>query len=129
MKTFTPRERVKAAMNLQHPDRVPLMCQFSIGSMMNQLKPNPVEFWYDKNVFADGLVPPPPPASAPIPRAPSPSPTPQPPRSVPKPSTFLTPFTIPASYDQPLSTVGCQPAETATPTHSSSVSPPELPHP
>ena len=56
MKTFTPRERVKAAMNLQHPDRVPLMCQFSIGSMMNQLKPNPVEFWYDKNVFADGLV-------------------------------------------------------------------------
>jgi uroporphyrinogen-III decarboxylase len=56
MKTFTSRERVKAAMNLQHPDRVPLMCQFSIGSMMNQLKPNPVEFWYDKNVFADGLV-------------------------------------------------------------------------
>ena len=56
MKTFTPRERVKAAMNMQHPDRVPLMCQFSIGSMMNQLKPNPVEFWYDKNVFADGLV-------------------------------------------------------------------------
>jgi hypothetical protein len=56
MKTFTSRERVKAAMNLQHPDRVPLMCQFSIGSMMTQLKPNPVEFWYDKNVFADGLI-------------------------------------------------------------------------
>ncbi len=56
MKTFTSRERVKAAMNLQHPDRVPLMCQFSIGSMMNQLKPNPVEFWYDKYVFADGLI-------------------------------------------------------------------------
>ena len=56
MKTFTSKERVKAAMNLQHPDRVPLMCQFSIGSMMNQLKPNPVEFWYDKYVFADGLV-------------------------------------------------------------------------
>ncbi len=56
MKTFTSKERVKAAMNLQHPDRVPLMCQFSIGSMMTQLKPNPVEFWYDKNVFADGLI-------------------------------------------------------------------------
>ena len=56
MKTFTSRERVKAAMNLQHTDRVPLMCQFSIGSMMNQLKPNPFEFWYDKNVFADGLI-------------------------------------------------------------------------
>ncbi|MEI6436762.1 MAG: uroporphyrinogen decarboxylase family protein [Bacteroidota bacterium] len=24
--------------------------------MMHQLKPNPVEFWYDKNVFANGLV-------------------------------------------------------------------------
>ena len=56
MNTLTSKERVKAAMNLQHPDRVPLMCQFSIGSMMNQLKPNPVEFWYDKNVFADGLI-------------------------------------------------------------------------
>lgn len=56
MNTFTSKERVKAAMNLQHPDRVPLMCQFSIGSMMTQLKPNPVEFWYDKNVFADGLI-------------------------------------------------------------------------
>ncbi len=56
METFTSRQRVKAAMNLQHPDRVPLMCQFSIGSMMTQLKPNPVEFWYDKNTFADGLI-------------------------------------------------------------------------
>ena len=56
MKTFTSKERIKTAMNLEHPDRVPLMCQFSIGSMMNQLKPNPVEFWYDKNVFADGLI-------------------------------------------------------------------------
>jgi len=56
MKTFTSKERVKAAMNLQKPDRVPLMCQFCIGSMMHQLKPNPVEFWYDKNVFADGLI-------------------------------------------------------------------------
>lgn len=53
---MTPKERIYAAMNLEKPDRVPLMCQFSIGSMMQQLKPNPVEFWYDKNVFADGLI-------------------------------------------------------------------------
>ncbi|MCL6103325.1 MAG: hypothetical protein M1292_12720 [Bacteroidetes bacterium] len=53
---LTSKERVKYAMNLQRPDRVPLMCQFSIGSMMHQLRPNPVEFWYDKNVFADGLI-------------------------------------------------------------------------
>ncbi|HEY5511063.1 MAG TPA: uroporphyrinogen decarboxylase family protein [Prolixibacteraceae bacterium] len=53
---LTSKERVNYAMNLQRPDRVPLMCQFSIGSMMHQLRPNPVEFWYDKNVFADGLI-------------------------------------------------------------------------
>lgn len=53
---LTSKERVNFAMNLQKPDRIPLMCQFSIGSMMHQLKPNPVEFWYDKNVFANGLV-------------------------------------------------------------------------
>ena len=56
MKSMTSRERVLAAMNLQQPDRVPLMCQFSIGSMMMHLKPNPYEFWYDKNAFADGLI-------------------------------------------------------------------------
>ncbi|NTV19723.1 MAG: hypothetical protein HGA83_09875, partial [Bacteroidales bacterium] len=54
--SYTPRERVLAAMNLQKPDRVPLMCQFSIGSMMQQLKPSPAEFWYDGDVFASGLV-------------------------------------------------------------------------
>jgi uroporphyrinogen-III decarboxylase len=56
MKEYTSRERVLTAMNLQRPDRVPLMCQFSIGSMMTHLKPNPYKFWYDKNVFADGLI-------------------------------------------------------------------------
>ena len=43
-------------MDLQKPDRVPLMCQFSIGSMLQQLRPDPVEFWYDRNVFAAGLI-------------------------------------------------------------------------
>ncbi len=56
MRTYTSRSRVDAAMNLQQPDRVPLMCQFSIGSMMTLLQPNPVDFWYDKHVFAQGLV-------------------------------------------------------------------------
>ena len=53
---LTPKERVNSAMNMLRPDRVPLMCQFSIGSMMHQLQPNPVEFWCDKNVFANGLI-------------------------------------------------------------------------
>ena len=50
------RQRVVQAMNLMTPDRVPLMCQFSIGFMMNQLKPDPVLFWYDMQTFADGLI-------------------------------------------------------------------------
>lgn len=53
---LTSKKRVNFAMNLQKPDKVPLMCQFSIGSMLQQLKPDPVEFWYNKDVFADGLV-------------------------------------------------------------------------
>jgi hypothetical protein len=52
----TPRERVKAAMDLRTPDRVPLMCQLSIGHMLLQLGVSPVEFWHDVEVFADGLV-------------------------------------------------------------------------
>ena len=36
---MTSKERILAAMNLQRPDRVPLMCQFSIGCMMEQLHP------------------------------------------------------------------------------------------
>lgn len=53
---MTPRERVNIAMSLSKPDKVPLMCQFSIGAMMQQLKPSPALFWYDGRVFADGLV-------------------------------------------------------------------------
>lgn len=50
------RHRVLKAMKLEHPDVVPLMCQFSIGFMLNQLKPNPAHFWYDEDLFANGLV-------------------------------------------------------------------------
>jgi hypothetical protein len=50
------KQRIIQAMNLMKPDKVPLMCQFSIGFMMNQLKPDPVMFWYDMKTFADGLI-------------------------------------------------------------------------
>lgn len=43
-------------MDLGTPDRVPLMCQLSIGHMLLQLNVSPVEFWHDLDVFADGLV-------------------------------------------------------------------------
>jgi hypothetical protein len=52
----TPKERVAAAMNLRPVDRVPFMCQMSIGHMLLQLKVSPAEFWFDPRVFADGLL-------------------------------------------------------------------------
>ncbi len=50
------KERVIKAMNFEEPDRVPLMCQFSIGFMLKQLKVSPAEFWFDGSVFLDGLI-------------------------------------------------------------------------
>jgi hypothetical protein len=44
------------AMDLGTPDRVPLMCQLSIGHFFQQLDVSPAEFWYDAGTFADGLV-------------------------------------------------------------------------
>ena len=38
------------------PDRVPVMCQMSIGHMLLQLGVSPLEFWHDAAAFADGLV-------------------------------------------------------------------------
>lgn len=43
-------------MNLGKPDRVPLMCQFSIGHMLMQLDVSPAEFWFDADVYANGLL-------------------------------------------------------------------------
>ncbi len=52
----TGRHRMATAMNLGVPDRVPLMCQCSIGHMLLQLGCSPAEFWNDAGVFADGLL-------------------------------------------------------------------------
>lgn len=43
-------------MSLGIPDRVPVMCQMSIGHMLLNLDVSPVEFWWDAETFADGLV-------------------------------------------------------------------------
>ncbi|MFN4110905.1 MAG: uroporphyrinogen decarboxylase family protein, partial [Ignavibacteria bacterium] len=51
------RERILAAMNFETPDRVPVMCQMSIGHMLQQLQEiSPVDFWFDAQIFADGLI-------------------------------------------------------------------------
>lgn len=54
---MTSRERILAAMNFEIPDRVPVMCQMSIGHMLQQLpEVSPVDFWFDANTFANGLI-------------------------------------------------------------------------
>lgn len=51
-----PRERLLTAMKMERPDRVPVMCQMSIGHMLQQLQVPPHEFWFDMDTFAQGLV-------------------------------------------------------------------------
>jgi hypothetical protein len=46
---------MQAAMSLGIPDRVPVMCQMSMGFMLLNLPVSPAEFWHDPLVFAEGL--------------------------------------------------------------------------
>ena len=50
------KERMKAAMNLKPVDKIPVMCQMSIGHMLIQTGFPPCEFWFDKDIFASGLI-------------------------------------------------------------------------
>ncbi|MDH4218059.1 MAG: hypothetical protein OEY18_14265 [Candidatus Aminicenantes bacterium] len=53
---FTPKQRMAKAMSLEEPDRVPLMCQMSIGHMLLQTGFSPSKFWFSSELFAEGLV-------------------------------------------------------------------------
>ncbi len=44
------------AMNLEKPDRVPVMCQMSIGHMVLQTGFSPVELWCSEEVFSEALL-------------------------------------------------------------------------
>jgi hypothetical protein len=44
------------AMGLGIPDRVPVMCQLSIGHMLLQTGFSPAEFWNSADVFAEALI-------------------------------------------------------------------------
>jgi Uroporphyrinogen decarboxylase (URO-D) len=53
---MTGRERVAAAMRLERPDRVPVMCQLAIGHyFLNTDVPNE-DIWFDAEGFAKALV-------------------------------------------------------------------------
>lgn len=53
---MTSRERIAAAMHHQPVDRVPVMCQLSIGHYLLHSNLRPVELWYTSEGFARALV-------------------------------------------------------------------------
>lgn len=53
---MTSRERINKAMHLGIPDRVPLMCQLSIGHYFINSKINPMDIWFESEGFADALI-------------------------------------------------------------------------
>jgi hypothetical protein len=53
---MTSKERLARAMRLELPDRVPVMCQMSIGHMLLRTGLSPAEFWLSKECFAEGLL-------------------------------------------------------------------------
>jgi uroporphyrinogen-III decarboxylase len=52
----TPKQRMEKAMNLEKPDRVPVMCQMSIGHMVLQTGFFPIELWCSAQVFSEALL-------------------------------------------------------------------------
>jgi len=53
---MTSKERMARMMRMETADRVPVMCQMSIGHMLLQTGFSPVEFWFSKERFAEGLL-------------------------------------------------------------------------
>lgn len=53
---WTPRRRMAAAMDRGRPDRVPVMCQMSIGHMLVRTGLSPAAFWNSGEIFADALA-------------------------------------------------------------------------
>jgi hypothetical protein len=53
---MTSKERISIAMHLGIPDRVPLMCQLSIGHYFLNSKLNPIDIWLESEGFAEALV-------------------------------------------------------------------------
>jgi uroporphyrinogen-III decarboxylase len=56
MSVMTSKERMARAMAGGSPDRVPVMCQMSIGHMLLQTGIPPHEFWFSEERFREGLL-------------------------------------------------------------------------
>jgi hypothetical protein len=53
---MTGRARVAVAMRLGEPDRVPVMCQLTIGHYFRHAGLDPLEVWYSGHAFAEALI-------------------------------------------------------------------------
>jgi uroporphyrinogen decarboxylase len=53
---MTSRERMSTAMRLGTPDRVPVMCQLSLGHYFLHSGLDAIEIWHDTDAFAEALI-------------------------------------------------------------------------
>lgn len=53
---MTSKERLSAAMTGGRADRVPVMCQMSVGHMLLQTGVSPLRFWHDAGEFVEALL-------------------------------------------------------------------------
>ena len=53
---MTSKERMAAAMSHMTPDRVPVMCQLSIGHYFLNCKYQPSRIWFDSETFALAII-------------------------------------------------------------------------
>jgi hypothetical protein len=52
----TSRERMRTAMRLGRPDRVPVMCQLALGHYFLRSGVDPLEIWYSSEGFGEALI-------------------------------------------------------------------------
>lgn len=53
---MTSKERMEKAMSLKKPDRVPVMCQLSLGHYFLYSGLKPMDIWYTSEGFAEALI-------------------------------------------------------------------------
>lgn len=53
---MTSKQRIQRAMALQVPDRVPVMCQLSLGHYFLHAGLEPLDIWYTSEGFAEALI-------------------------------------------------------------------------
>ncbi|HBC88582.1 MAG TPA: hypothetical protein DCZ94_16670 [Lentisphaeria bacterium] len=53
---MTSKERMELSMSGGKPDRVPVMCQLSLGHIYKHAEITPDEYWYSSEGLAEGYI-------------------------------------------------------------------------